>query len=166
MDSRTAVSQHYQYQARIREPGDLTTVTCQSYPSTIKFCNYRGIHLCGTRTLTVWKGWHIGYSPPSTVKQVILRFTECISISICRKSSIILYIKNTDVPLIIVPLFQISSIEDGTRTISIPGNKCAHDVPGHFGKEAVRTTDVMDPPVWLKDLILALQGATNTRVLK
>ncbi|TEY82952.1 hypothetical protein BOTCAL_0026g00150 [Botryotinia calthae] len=53
-----------------------------------------------------------------------------------------------------------------SKFISVPGDKCTHDVPGHFGKEAVQSTDITDPLVWLKNLILALQGGTNFRVLK
>ncbi|KAM0179836.1 hypothetical protein ACHAPF_002784 [Botrytis cinerea] len=52
-----------------------------------------------------------------------------------------------------------------SKFISVPGNNGTHDVPGHFGKEAVQSTDITDPPVWLKNLILALQGGTNFRVL-
>ena len=93
--------------------------------------------------------------------------------------------ENTHVLLIVVSLSQTSSIKDGmvharspnrasedispgldSKFISVPGNNGTHDVPGHFGKEAVQSTDITDPPVWLKNLILALQGGTNFRVLK
>lgn len=93
--------------------------------------------------------------------------------------------ENTHVLLIVVSLSQTSSIKDGmvharspnrasedispgldSKFISVPGNNGTHNVPGHFGKEAVQSTDITDPPVWLKNLILALQGGTNFRVLK
>ncbi|KAM0164091.1 hypothetical protein ACHAPG_000842 [Botrytis cinerea] len=100
------------------------------------------------------------------------------------ESHLIFSTENTHVLLIVVSLSQTSSIKDGmvharspnrasedispgldSKFISVPGNNGTHDVPGHFGKEAVQSTDITDPPVWLKNLILALQGGTNFRVL-